>query len=81
MGSSIRRFDDPVTVVIDGEEFSVIELSDAGRLLLTKWPLDTARRRKAMEEVAGALRGQGTADAARRAFIDASLEHWLLRVG
>ena len=76
-----KRFEDAVVVVLDGEEFEIIELADAGRILLTKWPLDTRRRRKAMAAVAAALRGEAPVAVAKRAFIDAALEVFALRMG
>lgn len=77
----LRKFDDPVIVTIDGEEQQVFELSHAARLLLDEWPLQTERRRAAMQAIMRALRdGTPTADA-RRAFIDAALEVWIFRAG
>jgi hypothetical protein len=76
-----KRFEDAVVVVLDGAELEIIELADAGRILLTKWPLDTRRRRKAMEAVAAALRGEAPIATAKRAFVDAALEVFALRMG
>lgn len=79
--SGNKRFEDPVILVIEGEEHRVIDLADAGRLLLTKWPFDTSRRRMAMQAVAVALRDNSQRAAARRAFVNAALEIFALRVG
>ena len=76
-----KRFEDAIVVVLDGEELQIIELADAGRILLAKWPLDTRRRRKAMAAVAAALRGEASIAAAKRAFVDAALEVFALRMG
>ena len=77
----LRKFDDPVVVMINGEEQQVIELSHAARLLLDEWPLPTERRRAAMQAIAKALKDEVPVAAARRAFVDAALEVWILRSG
>jgi hypothetical protein len=76
-----KRFDDPVTVFIDGREQVVSGLAEAGRLLMESWPLDTDRRKLALQAVAAALRDTGSIEHARRSFVDAALEVWAFRSG
>lgn len=76
-----KRFDDPVVVFIDGREEVVSGLTEAGRLLMEAWPLDTDRRKLALQAVAAALRNTGSIEHARRCFVDAALEVWAFRAG
>lgn len=80
MGTGERkRFATPIAVELKGKKYQVIDVADAGDLLLTNWPANTARRRKAMLAVMVALRGQGDIAQARKAFINAAVEVFALR--
>lgn len=74
-----KRFESPIAVELKGKKYQVIDVADAGDLLLTNWPANTARRRKAMLAVMVALRGQGDIAQARKAFINAAVEVFALR--
>jgi hypothetical protein len=74
-----KRFAAPIAVELKGKKYQVIDVADAGDLLLTNWPADTARRRKAMLAVMVALRGQGDIAQARKAFVNAAVEVFALR--
>lgn len=75
------KFDDPMFVMINGEEREIIELSHAARLLLEEWPLAAERRRLAMQAILKSLRDEVSVGDGRRAFVDAALEVWVFRAG
>jgi len=78
MGAS-KEFSAPISLEIDGRTFEIINLADAGDLLLHRWPIDTTRRRAAMRAIMLALRGEGDIALARRVFIAAAVEIFALR--
>jgi hypothetical protein len=74
-----KTFSAPISLEIDGRRFEIINLADAGDLLLNNWPIDTTRRRAAMRSIMLALRGQGDIALARKLFIAAAIEIFAFR--
>lgn len=77
----MSRFERPVVVQVTrhGAERVVFDVNDAAAILLRDLPVQTEKRRIAMDACLRALRGECHPPTARRAFVAAALEAKILR--